>query len=72
MKKQTLSNLPVKNTAQSSQHRKNTDKKISGYVYTEADLGEGILDVGVSTSYTSAQLKKVHLVDNYHSRYIFF
>lgn len=38
--------------------RKNgTVKKISRYIYTEKDLGEGILDLDMSAYYNTSELK---------------
>lgn len=36
--------------------KKATLKKNPRYIYTEEDLGEGILDVGVSAYYTPSQI----------------
>jgi hypothetical protein len=48
MKKQPPSfNIKIKNTMPV----KNTNKKTNTYVYTEADLGEGLLHAGVSHLY---------------------
>jgi hypothetical protein len=49
MKKQvnTFHHLKIKNTMPV----KNSTKKSSSYVYTEADLGEGLLHAGVSQLY---------------------
>ncbi len=49
MGKQTLKDFTIN---QFKGGRRNTPaKKNPRYIYTEADLGEGILDVGVTTSY---------------------
>ena len=42
-------------------HKYSTSKKSKQYIYTEADLGEGILDEGVTVQYAS--LQKVSNVD---------
>jgi hypothetical protein len=55
MKKHTISNFSVMNNSRGTQLnmvRKNTtDKKSVKYIYTEKDLGEGLLEAGVPASY---------------------
>jgi hypothetical protein len=55
MKKHTISNFSVMNNSRGTQLnmvRKNTtDKKRVKYIYTEKDLGEGLLEAGVPASY---------------------
>jgi hypothetical protein len=60
MKKQTTTHYNYINAA----HNQFKDggktpavKKNPRYIYTEEDLGEGILDVGVSAYYAPSQLK---------------
>ena len=45
--KETSKNLPVK-------------KKNPRYIYTEEDLGEGILDAGISSYYSTEQQDNLH------------
>ncbi|MEO7306965.1 MAG: hypothetical protein ABIR78_04145 [Ferruginibacter sp.] len=48
----TNNNFAAINAAQFKEGRKNLDiKKNPRYIYTEADLGEGLLDAGVSSFY---------------------
>ena len=54
MRKQTTNNFAAMNAGQNQfkEVKKNiTVKKNPRYIYTEEDLGEGILDAGVSSSY---------------------
>lgn len=55
MKKHSISNFSLMNTSREHQFnlgKKNTaDKKSEKYIYTEKDLGEGLLEAGVPSSY---------------------
>jgi hypothetical protein len=55
MKKHTISNFSVMNNSRGTQYnlvRKNpADKKNVKYIYTEKDLGEGLLEAGVPPTY---------------------
>ena len=56
MRKQTNNNFAAVNVNQFKADIKNvSNKKNPRYIYTEEDLGEGILDVGVSSYYTDQQ-----------------
>ncbi|MBL7701591.1 MAG: hypothetical protein JNM14_05040 [Ferruginibacter sp.] len=60
MKKQTTNQFNFMNAAKNHLKaigKKLTPKKSSGYVYTEEDLGEGILDVGITAHYTLNQIE---------------
>ena len=56
MNKQTTNNFTAFNAGQSQfKENKKTEsvKKNPRYIYTEEDLGEGILDVGINSPYKS-------------------
>jgi len=56
MRKQTINDISAINADQNQFKEVRRDlsvKKNPRYIYTEEDLGEGILDVGVNTSYTA-------------------
>jgi hypothetical protein len=56
MRKQTTSNFAAVNANQFKAGTKNVStKKNPRYIYTEEDLGEGILDVGISSYYATDQ-----------------
>lgn len=56
MRKQTNNNFAAVNATQFKAGIKNlSPKKNPRYIYTEEDLGEGILDVGISSYYTDQQ-----------------
>jgi len=58
MRKQTTNNFAAMNVGQNQfkEGKKNMPvKKNPRYIYTEEDLGEGILDAGVNSSYTKDQ-----------------
>ena len=58
MKKQTIDRSAISVKDQLTQPGKNIrDKKKDRYIYTEADLGEGILYAGIITAYASGQQK---------------
>ena len=64
MKKQTNNNL--------SESRKNiAGKKNIRYIYTEEDLGEGMLYAGITSSYTAAKQKNLNPQNNYSCTYFF-
>lgn len=55
MKKQTIKNTLISNNQKStytSVRKNETGKKTTRYIYTENDLGEGLLDMGVTPTYT--------------------
>ena len=58
MRKQTTNDFSAINANQNQfkENRKNLSvKKNPRYIYTEEDLGEGILDAGVNSTYTKDQ-----------------
>ena len=58
MKKQSIKNSLVSNSQKityTSVRKNEAGKKTTRYIYTEKDLGEGLLDVGVTPSYTAGQ-----------------
>jgi hypothetical protein len=56
MRKQPTPNYAAINANQFKETRKNLPvKKNPRYIYTEEDLGEGILDVGISPYYSPDQ-----------------
>jgi hypothetical protein len=56
MRKQTTNNFTADNTTQFKAGIKSVStKKNPRYIYTEEDLGEGILDAGISSYYTEQQ-----------------
>lgn len=67
MKKHTMSNFSVVSNNQANQLsiiRKNTEgKKNVKYVYTEKDLGEGLLEAGVSPGYIVG--KQLQYISNF-------
>ena len=66
MKKQTINNIPAAHThkSQLKHNGKNTSNTNTRYIYTEADLGEGILDVGLNTSSAVAKQKQFNPQNN--------
>ena len=55
-----------------TESRKNvTGKKNTRYVYTEEDLGEGILYAGIVSSYTAGKQKNLNPQNNYSRPYLF-
>ncbi|MEO6540795.1 MAG: hypothetical protein ABIN74_07400 [Ferruginibacter sp.] len=61
MRKQTHKSIIVNNVNQFKDGRKNMPaKKNPRYIYTEADLGEGILDVGIPSFYKTDQQDNIH------------
>ena len=56
MKKHSISNFSVLNNNRGNHFRllpkNNPDRKNVKYVYTEKDLGEGLLEAGVPASYS--------------------
>jgi hypothetical protein len=60
MGKQTTNNITALNANQFKTGRKDLDvKKNPRYIYTEEDLGEGLLDAGVTSSYMTDQQDKL-------------
>jgi hypothetical protein len=60
MEKQTTNHFSFMNAAKNHLKKigkKFTPKKNTRYVYTEEDLGEGILDVGITAHYTLNQIE---------------
>ena len=58
MKKQTMKNLLVTNNQKityTSIRKIDAGKKTTRYIYTENDLGEGLLDMGFTPTYTVSQ-----------------
>lgn len=56
MRKQTTANYVAIDANQFKESRKNLAvKKNPRYIYTEEDLGEGILDAGISSYYSTEQ-----------------
>lgn len=57
MRKQLKNNFGSANrgTNQFKDSKKTAAKKPVRYIYTEEDLGEGILDVGINSPYTSGK-----------------
>lgn len=61
MRKQITNNYVAINANQFKESRKNLAiKKNPRYIYTEEDLGEGILDVGLSSYYSTDQQDNIH------------
>ena len=63
MRKQTTNNYSAisANQNQLRDGRKNISaKKNPRYIYTEEDLGEGILDAGISSYYSTEQQDNLH------------
>jgi hypothetical protein len=61
MRKQTTPNYVAINANQFKETRKNLPvKKNPRYIYTEEDLGEGILDAGISSYYSTDQQDNLH------------
>ena len=60
MGKQTSNNITALNANQFQADRKNLHaQKNPRYLYTEEDLGEGLLDAGVTSSYMTDQQDKL-------------
>lgn len=58
MKKQSTKNFVVTNSPKNtytSVRKNEAGKKSTRYVYTDKDLGEGLLDMGVTPTYTVGQ-----------------
>ncbi len=61
MRKQTTANYVANTANQFKQTRKNLPgKKNPRYIYTEEDLGEGILEAGISSYYSTDQQNKLN------------
>ena len=74
MKKQALNNSSIVNNNKeqfTEDRRKLRSKKINRYIYTEADLGEGMLYAGMISSYIAGKLQNLNPLKNYNRPYSF-
>lgn len=63
MKKQSIQHsnaAEIHNNKSKASTIKEAGKNHGRYIYTENDLGEGILDLSVTTTYIASELKSIH------------